>query len=76
MIALQEKNWDTAISELEQASQQNAYNHYRMCLAYQGKGDMAKAAEHCGVAAHFNPLPELNFSFIHAKAAKLATPGS
>ena len=76
MIALQEENWDTAISELEQASQQNAYNHYRMCLAHQGKGDMAKAAEHCGVAAHFNPLPELNFSFIHAKAAKLATPGS
>ena len=72
IIALKEKNWDTALAELEQASQQNAYNHYRMCLAYQGKGDAANAAEHCGVAAHFNPLPELNFSFIHAKAAKVA----
>jgi tetratricopeptide (TPR) repeat protein len=72
MVALAQKNWDTAISELEQASQQNAYNHYRLCLAYQGKGDAAKASQHCGVAAHFNPLPELNFSFIHAKAAKLA----
>jgi tetratricopeptide (TPR) repeat protein len=73
IIALKEKNWDAALAELDQASQQNAYNHYRMCLAYQGKGDAASAAEHCGVAAHFNPLPELNFSFIHAKAAKLAS---
>src|SRR5262245_8890216 len=72
IIALKEKNWDAALAEFEQASQQNAYNHYRMCLAYQGKGDAAHAAEHCGVAAHFNPLPELNFSFIHAKAAKVA----
>ena len=31
MIALQEKNWDAAISELQQASQQDAYNLYRLC---------------------------------------------
>ena len=72
MIALQEKNWDAAISELSQASQQDAYNLYRLCQAYQGKGDTAKATEQCTAAAHFNPLPELNFSFIHAKAAKMA----
>jgi len=72
MIALQEKNWDAAISELQQASQQDAYNLYRLCQAYQGKGDTAKATEQCTAAAHFNPLPELNFSFIHAKAAKMA----
>ena len=72
MIALQEKNWDAAISELQQASLQNAYNLYRLCQAYQGKGDTAKATEQCTAAAHFNPLPELNFSFIHAKAAKMA----
>ncbi len=72
MIALQEKNWDAAIQELQQASQQDAYNLYRLCQAYQGKGDTAKATEQCTAAAHFNPLPELNFSFIHAKAAKMA----
>jgi tetratricopeptide (TPR) repeat protein len=72
MIALQEKNWDAAIRELQQASRQDAYNLYRLCQAYQGTGDTAKATEQCTAAAHFNPLPELNFSFIHAKAAKMA----
>lgn len=70
MIALQSKDWDTALTELGQASQQNVYNVYRQCLAYQGKGDAAKASETCGAAAKFYPLPELNYSFIHAKAAK------
>jgi tetratricopeptide (TPR) repeat protein len=70
MIALQSKDWDTALSELQQANQQNVYNVYRQCLAYQGKGDTTKATEACGLAAKFYPLPELNFSFIHAKAAK------
>jgi tetratricopeptide (TPR) repeat protein len=72
MIALQEKNWDTAISELQQASQQNPYNLYRLCEAYQGKSDAAKAKELCTAAATFNPLPQLPFAFIHAKAAKMA----
>ena len=70
MIALQSKDWDTALTELGQASQQNVYNVYRQCLAYRGKGDTAKAAERCGAAAKFYPLPELNYSFIHGKAAK------
>ena len=72
MIALQEKNWDAALSELQQATQQDAYNMYRLCQAYQGKGDKDKAAASCTAAAHFNPLPELNFSFVHGKAAKMA----
>ncbi len=72
MIALHEKNWDAAISELQQASQQDAYNLFRLCQAYQGKGNTAKATEQCTAAAHFNPLPELNFSFIHTKAANMA----
>ena len=70
MIALQTKDWDTALKELDQSSLQNVYNVYRQCLAYKGKSDAAKAAERCDAAAKFYPLPELNFSFIHAKAAK------
>ena len=70
MIALQSKDWDTALKELDRSSLQNVYNVYRQCLAYRGKGDAAKAAERCDAAAKFYPLPELNFSFIHAKAAK------
>jgi hypothetical protein len=72
MIALSAREWDTAVAELQQANQQNAYNRYRLCQAYAGKGDMAKAKDECTVAAHFNPLPELNYSFIHAKAKKMA----
>ena len=45
MIALAAKQWDTALAELQQASQQNAYNLYRICEAYQGKGEQAKAKD-------------------------------
>src|SRR5205085_8021829 len=42
-IALAQNDYDTAITELQQASQQDPYNFYRLALAYQGKGDAAKA---------------------------------
>jgi len=72
MIALEEKNYDKAIAELQQANQQNPYDLYRQCRAYQGKGDSAKAAEFCKKAAEFNSLPQMNLAFIRAKAAKMA----
>lgn len=72
IVALHEKKPDAAIAELEQASNQNPYNLYRLCLAYQAKGDNAKAGQWCGKAAKFNALPLLNSAFIRAKAAKLA----
>jgi len=68
MIALQEKEYDKALAELQQASQQNPYNLYRLCQAYQGKGDKAKAEEFCTKAAGFNSLPQLNYAFIRTKA--------
>ncbi len=70
MIALEEKNFDAAITELQQANQQNPYDLYRMCQAYQGKNDSAKAKEFCTKAATFNSLPQLNLAFIRTKAAK------
>jgi tetratricopeptide (TPR) repeat protein len=69
-IALQAKDYDSAITELQQANQQNPYDLYRLCLAYQGKGDKAKAATYCKQAAEFNSLPLLNLAFIRKKAAK------
>jgi tetratricopeptide (TPR) repeat protein len=71
MIALEEKNFDAAITELLQANQQNPYDLYRLCLAYQGKGDNAKAKESCSKAANFNSLPALNLAFVRTKAAKV-----
>lgn len=70
MIALEEKDYDKAVTELQQANQQNPYDLYRLCQAYQGKGD-AKAKEFCTKAANFNSLPQLNLAFIRTKAAKV-----
>jgi tetratricopeptide (TPR) repeat protein len=70
LIALEEKDYDKAVSELQQANQQNPYDLYRLCQAYQGKGDGARAKEFCGKAANFNSLPAINYAFIRTKAAK------
>jgi tetratricopeptide (TPR) repeat protein len=72
LIALEEQNYDKALAELQQANLQNPYDLYRMCLAYQGKGDAAKKKEFCTKAANFNPLPQLNQAFVRTKAAKIA----
>lgn len=71
-IALEEKKYEQAISELLQANQQNPYDLYRLCQAYQGHGDQQKAKEFCGKAAGFNSLPQLNYALIRSKAKKLA----
>lgn len=71
IIALQEKNYDQAVAELQQANQQNPFDLFRLCQAYQGKGDAAKSKEFCTKAAGFNSLPALNLAFVRTKAAKM-----
>ncbi len=72
MIALEEKHFDTAIAELQQASFDfNPYNYYRLALAYQGKGDMAKAKQYCTKAAKFNGLDGFTYAFVRAKANEM-----
>ncbi|MGB2696889.1 MAG: tetratricopeptide repeat protein, partial [Candidatus Zixiibacteriota bacterium] len=71
MIALEEKNYDKALEELQQANQQNPYNLYRMALAYEGKGDKQKAKELCMTAANFNALNSLNYAFMRKKAQQM-----
>jgi tetratricopeptide (TPR) repeat protein len=75
-IALEEKDWDKAIAEFKEANQQNPYDVYRLCQAYQAKGVADKANEACSRAAGFNPLPQLNYAFIRAKAQKAASGNS
>jgi tetratricopeptide (TPR) repeat protein len=70
MIALAEKNYDVAITELNQSNQQNPNNLYLLGQAYQGKGDAVKAKASFTKAAHFNSLPQLNYAFVRAKAEK------
>lgn len=74
IVALAEKDYDKAIAELSQANQQNPQNLYRLCQAYQGKGDTAKAQASCGKAASFNSLPQANYAFVRTKAKAGAGP--
>ena len=69
MIALEEKAYDKAVSELQQANQQNPSDLYRLCQADQGKGDTTQAKAFCKKAAEFNSLPAVNYAFIRRKAA-------
>ncbi|HZW95489.1 MAG TPA: tetratricopeptide repeat protein [Candidatus Eremiobacteraceae bacterium] len=71
-IALGEKDYATAIAELEQANLQNPDNLYRLSQAYQAKGDAAKAQDYLTKAANFNCVPALNYAFVRVKARKLA----
>ena len=71
-IALAEKDYDKAISELQQANLQDPRTLYLLSLAYQGKGDVTKAKWLCTKAAEFNSLPQLNYAFIRVKAQKVA----
>jgi lipopolysaccharide biosynthesis regulator YciM len=74
MIAIKAKQFDQAIRELEQANQQDPYVLYGLALAYQGKGDQAKASEFFKQAAEMYTLPTLNYAFIRAKAKRQAAP--
>ena len=70
-IALAAKEYDRAIEELEKANMQDAYNLYRLSLAYQGKGDAGKAREYCAKAAHFYSIPDIGYAAIRLKAEKM-----
>jgi tetratricopeptide (TPR) repeat protein len=72
IIALAEKDYDKAVAEFQQANPQNPYDLYRLCQAYEGKGDAQKAKESCAKAAGFNSLPLLNYAFIRTKAQKIS----
>ena len=71
MIALEEKDYDKALAELQQANQQDPYNIYRMALAYEGKGDNEKATGMYKKAANFNALNNINYAFIRSKAKQI-----
>jgi len=69
-IALGEKDYDKAVTELEQASHQDPRNLYRLSQAYEGKGNSDKAHQMLSEAADFNALPGLPYAFIRVKVQK------
>ena len=64
MIALEQKEFNTAIAELLQSNLQNSYNLYRLALAYKGLGDKKNAELYLQKSIHFNGLNDINYAFV------------
>jgi tetratricopeptide (TPR) repeat protein len=67
-IALHENNYDKALGELARSNLLNPYNLFRMSLAFEKKGDKAKAKKYCEKAANHNTMNSLNYAFIRYRA--------
>ncbi len=70
LIALAEKQYATAASELQLANQQDPRILYFTALAWQGAGDSQRAAAFAGKAAKFNGL-SFNYGYVRNRARKL-----
>jgi tetratricopeptide (TPR) repeat protein len=71
-IALKEQRFDEALAELAQANQQDPQVMYWTALAWQGKGDPAKAKEYAADAANAHVLPLVAYAFVREEAAKMS----
>lgn len=72
LIALQEKDYDGAVTHLGEADQTDAYVLSALAAAYRGKGDEDKARELAGRAADTHPLLTLRNAFVRHKVVKSA----
>jgi tetratricopeptide (TPR) repeat protein len=71
IVALEAKEFDAAINELDSASQQNPYNLFRLAQAYSGKGETDKAKSFCKKAATFNAVNSMNQAFVQQQAQSM-----
>ena len=71
LIAMQEKDYETAIKFLEQSNLQNPYNLYRLALAYNKLEKKELAKDYCDQAVHHNTLNSMQYAFIRHKAQKM-----
>jgi tetratricopeptide (TPR) repeat protein len=69
LVAVHAKEWDTALAELGKAGTQNPRVTYLTGLAWQGKGDSAKAAEAFKAVADFNQLNG-NYALVRPQARR------
>jgi tetratricopeptide (TPR) repeat protein len=71
MIAMQEKDYKKAISDLEKSNLQNPQTYYYMAAAYSMDGNKAEAKKYAEKCANFNSLINLNQSFVRNKAKEM-----
>src|SRR5262249_30876137 len=70
MIAIAEKKFDVAVTELDQASNQDPRVLYYLAVALNGKGDTARAKTICTKAAEWNSLG-VNYAWVRKDAKAL-----
>ncbi len=71
-LALADKSYPAAVTELQRANQQDPAVLYLLAVALQGKGDAQKAREMGAQAADFNGL-SATYGFVRGKARAIAT---
>lgn len=71
LIDIQQKKADDALSELNQADQQDPFTSYLMAKAYLVKGNKSKAKEMADTVMNFNVRPTYNSAFARAKTREL-----
>lgn len=71
-VALAEKNYPTAVAELQQANQQDPRVLYLTAVALRDKGDLAKSKEVGILAADFNALSG-TYGYVRGKAKAMVT---
>jgi len=69
LVAVHAKEWDSALAELGKAGGQNPRVTYLTGLAWQGKGDSAKAAEAFKAVAEYNQLNGI-YAFVRPQARR------
>jgi tetratricopeptide (TPR) repeat protein len=71
LIAMKEKDFDRAVTELKQGNMQNPQNLQWLAQAYEAKGDAAQAQETYKRVAGFNSLNNLVYAFVRDDAQKM-----
>ncbi len=71
LMALAEEDYDAALAELQLSNQQNAYNLYRLAVAYDGLGDVDSAWKMRKRAINFNAVNDLNLAMVRHKSRRM-----
>jgi tetratricopeptide (TPR) repeat protein len=68
IIALAEKDYDRAITKLNQSNLEDPYNQYRLAMAYQAKGEKESAIEKYEEVLKYNGLVGIVYVIIRQRA--------
>jgi tetratricopeptide (TPR) repeat protein len=68
IIALDQKNYDEAISHLTEANLESPYVMFQLAKAYAGKKDTGKASDYYRKVANANTLPDLQYALVRKQA--------